>query len=106
MSAWNDALANLGGGAWSGINQQAGTTPPASGNERRGFLNWLSNNYVGITEAGLNVACIFNPEKCRQTGTGTPVLPPQPPPPSGPSPYLLIAIAVVVVAVLIIILKR
>lgn len=105
MSSIQDAIANLGGGATAGINQ-AGTNSPASGNQRRGFINWLGENYIGITEAGMNVACIFNPERCRQAGAVTPAPPPQQPQPSGPSPYLLIAIAVVAVVIAIIILKR
>lgn len=105
MSSIQDAIANLGGGATAGINQ-AGTNSPASGNQRRGFINWLGENYIGITEAGMNVACIFNPERCSQTGTGVTMPPPQQMQPSGPGPYLLIAIATVVVVVLLIILKR
>lgn len=35
----------------------------AEGNKSK-VLGWLGDNYLGVTQAALNVNCIFNPDAC------------------------------------------
>lgn len=41
-------------------------TSPAGNQQGGKFLGWLSNNYLGLSQAAVNVSCIFNPDACRQ----------------------------------------
>ncbi|MCI4650850.1 hypothetical protein [Phaeodactylibacter sp.] len=80
-------------------------SPAPTANRGRGFLNWLGNNYKDVAQTAVNVACLFNPEKCPQGGTT--VVQPQPQQqPSGPSIYIILAVVVVVAILLIVILKK
>jgi hypothetical protein len=84
-------------------------SPEDNPDTRNGFFDWLGNNYVGVTEAAANIACIFDPRRCagssgsqgQQSGNPYPQQKP-----TGPSVYLLIAIAVILLGIVIIILKR
>lgn len=41
-------------------------TSPAGNQQGGRFLGWLSNNYLGLSQAAVNVSCLFNPDTCRQ----------------------------------------
>ena len=81
------------------------TSPAGAGGS--GALDWLGQNYLGLTEAAKNVACIFNPEVCAQEqGGNTIVVPQEDEEEGGLSMNTILIIAAIAITVLIVLWAR
>ncbi len=74
-------------------------TSPAGNQQGGRFLGWLSNNYLGLSQAAVNVSCIFNPDACRPNVNMVPTQPQEEN--SGPGWLVWVLVAVVVMTIFI-----
>ncbi|WP_425420910.1 hypothetical protein [Phaeodactylibacter xiamenensis] len=75
-----------------------------AGNQQGGkFLGWLGNNYLGLSQAAVNVSCIFNPDSCRQNVN---IQPQQQQEEQGIGAIVWIVVAVVAIVILIVALRK
>jgi hypothetical protein len=78
-------------------------TSPAGNQQGGKFLGWLGNNYLGLSQAAVNVSCLFNPDTCRQNVN---IQPQQQEEQGGIGAIVWIVVAVVAIVILIVALRK